>query len=63
MDELDDYDMGRLRDMKEWLYRTRVRAREDTDRADRREQKDQARQEKQLETEQKESLQPKMFDL
>jgi len=40
---------------KRWLYETRVRARQEKDRSERRERKDQTRQ-------QKEVLQPRMFD-
>lgn len=52
---LDNYEMGLLLGLKQWIYRTRSENRKDHDRAERREHKEKAEQEK-IE------LQPKMFE-
>jgi len=39
VDSLSDYQMGELRRLKDWIYRQRTRAREDKDRAERRERR------------------------
>jgi len=55
VESINDYQQMELRRFKRWLYETRVRARQDKDRAKRWEQREQ-------EKKQKEVLQPRMFD-
>jgi hypothetical protein len=55
VESLDDEQMRDLNRLKEWIYKTRTRARQDRDRAERRQQH-------QEEAARKEELQPKMFD-
>jgi len=52
--ELDDGQMRDLNRLKEWIYHTRSRIRQDRDRAERRQKKEEAAAEK-------EALQPRMF--
>ena len=54
-DKLNNYEMGLLLGLKQWIYRKRSEARKDKDRAERREQKAQAKQQQAI-------LQPPMFD-
>jgi len=59
VESLSDYRMGELRRLKDWLYRQRVKVRQERERGERREQKEaEARQE----AEQKD-MQPALFDL
>lgn len=55
VESLSDYQQSELRRFKRWLYETRVRARQERDRSERRERKGQEKQ-------RKEDLQPRMFD-
>jgi hypothetical protein len=55
VESLTDNQQEDLDRLKEWLYHTRTRARQDRDRAERRQQR-------QEEAARKEELQPKMFD-
>jgi hypothetical protein len=55
VDKLDEYDMGQLRRLKDWIYATRIRARRDRDRSERRERKEQDKRGKA-------ELQPRMFN-
>jgi hypothetical protein len=54
-ESLDQYEMGLLLGLKQWIYQVRSENRKQIDRADRQEKKEQARQEK-------ENLQPQMFE-
>jgi hypothetical protein len=56
VESLNDYQKMHLRRLKDWIYRTRTRARLDRDRAERRQQKEKAVVEKR-------ELQPALFDL
>jgi len=59
VESLSDYRMGKLRRLKDWIYRQRVKVRQERARGERREQKEaEARQE----AEQKD-MQPALFDL
>lgn len=42
VESLNDYQMGELNRLKEWLYRQRIRARQERDRAERRQKKGRA---------------------
>jgi len=42
VDSLNDYQVGELRRLKDWIYRQRTRARQDKDRAERRQRKEEA---------------------
>lgn len=55
VESLDIGQMADLNHLKDWIYRTRTRARQEKDRAERRQQR-------QDEAARKEELQPKMFD-
>ena len=55
VESLDDGQMRDLNRLKDWIYQTRTRARQEKDRAER-------RQRRQDEAARKEELQPKMFD-
>lgn len=52
-EKISDYQMGKLRHLKDWIYRQRVRARQEKERGERRERKEAAKQE---------SEQPALFD-
>ena len=54
-DKLSNYEMGKLMDLKRWIYKIRAEHRKSEDRSRRQEEKEQAKQEK-------EALQPKMFE-
>ncbi len=56
VDQLNNSQMQNLNQLKDWIYDRRIKAREDRDRAGRREQKEVAAAER-------EALQPAMFDL
>ena len=55
VESINDYQQMELRRFKRWLYETRVRARQEKDRAERRQREERAKQEKAV-------LQPGMFD-
>jgi len=40
VDKLDDYDMSHLRRLKDWLYQTRIKARLEKDKSERKQQKE-----------------------
>ncbi|MDD5701993.1 MAG: hypothetical protein PHU23_08060 [Dehalococcoidales bacterium] len=40
VDNLDDYDMSHLRRLKDWLYQTRIKARSEKDKSERKQQKE-----------------------
>jgi len=56
VDQLSDYQMQHLDRLKDWIYRQRVKVRQEQDRTDRREQKEAA-------VAEREALQPALFDL
>jgi hypothetical protein len=55
VDKLDDEQIRDLNRLKEWIYHTRSRIRQDRDRVERRQKREE-------EAARKEELQPKMFD-
>ena len=54
VDSISDYQMGELKRLKSWLYHQRVKARQDKDRAGRRQEKEEAKA-------QREEAQPALF--
>jgi hypothetical protein len=54
VDHLSDYQMQHLNRLKDWIYRQRVKVRQERDRAERREQKE-------VDAAQKEAEQPALF--
>ena len=56
VDQLSNYQMQHLNRLKDWIYRQRVKVRQERDRADRREQKEAA-------ATQRKEVQPALFDL
>lgn len=56
VDQLSDYQMQHLNRLKDWIYRQRIKVRQERDRADRKEQKE-------SESAQRKEVQPALFDL
>lgn len=63
VNQLNRSQMQDLDRLKDWIYERRIKARDDRDRAGRREQKEAVATEKQAAAAEKEALQPAMFDL
>ena len=55
VDQLSDYQMGKLRHLKAWIYEKRIQVRKDRDRVERRERKN-------IEEARKKAEQPALFD-
>ncbi len=55
VDSLNDYQMGELRRLKDWIYETRIRARQEKDRGERRERREE-------EAARKKQEQPSLFE-
>jgi len=55
VDSISDYQVGELNRLKSWLYRQRVKARQEKDRAERRQEREEARS-------QRETEQPALFE-
>ena len=55
VESLDDYQMGELKRLKDWLYHQRVKARQERDRTDRRIEREEAETQRKAE-------QPELFD-
>jgi len=55
VESISDYQMGKLRHLKEWIYHRRTTARQDKERAERRQKREE-------ETVEREAAQPALFD-